>query len=672
MWSKTREPEQKRRKALTSKFKFNSLATTHPKMNPTPQSMSTNLTTLIANNVINLRLFLCCLAISISGVLFAGCAKTPIPTDPVNRCPLSGSTVNGWFKNGAVSLNGVVNPPDFDTFPDTPNCSFYQWSEHMFLWLTSPTPPEYGGGGGRIFNSSVFYDVSPLDANNNRTLIPHTTTSPFLGNLALRAAKRNNENLNTIAAKSGATLQVELPQLGPSGKPVVSDQEGRPIEVQRVTINSENKAVFFDLKGNVIVNAKPIIAKRLDPRQTVERFTTDNQGPLFLDSLGNNVAVEQGQADGSVLMAQNGSLVYYKSTVNDVYAYFLTGVKDGAILPGTQFPATTAELTQIQAFASAHGKPSPNPFPDPKALTVEIKTAWVEAAGLPNIGDYITMNATIPTYNQSNPNVWIPNGTKTVLMAMASMHVVAPLSGDPQQGTANGHREMIWATFENVHNAPNATYLYAKTPNGIGTMNPDFSQAYVFCSANPNTSQLNKAHMQEDPSGNGNIVSVGGFMISASNIIRAAPWGAAQNAAPNPIPSNATVPILSNTDLISINNNIRLVLNSADVRRNYILTGATWTAGGVAPTTNYGRPGNFPVTLGMAVGTDYEANCALETYLQQPLDPTTHAINFDTTDPTLSKNNCFFCHRTNTTHVSHIFFTPGSFPAPTPGLLPLF
>jgi hypothetical protein len=43
-------------------------------------------------------------------------------------------------------------------------------------------------------------------------------------------------------------------------------------------------------------------------------------------------------------------------------------------------------------------------------LAIEVKSAWVEAGNLRNPNNYITMTAVIPTYDQSNPNKWAPNG----------------------------------------------------------------------------------------------------------------------------------------------------------------------------------------------------------------------------------------------------------------------
>lgn len=85
------------------------------------------------------------------------------------------------------------------------------------------------------------------------------------------------------------------------------------------------------------------------------------------------VPVEQGEADGSVVESQNGSLVYYALMVNDVYAYFLTGWRDNQIESGNAnptFPTSMTDLNAITTFALAHGKT----FPDPDALAVEVKS----------------------------------------------------------------------------------------------------------------------------------------------------------------------------------------------------------------------------------------------------------------------------------------------------------
>jgi hypothetical protein len=327
--------------------------------------------------------------------------------------------------------------------------------------------------------------------------------------------------------------------------------------------------------------------------------------------------MDQGQAgDRGVLEAVNGSLVYYTTMVNDVWAYFVTGTKNGGILPKpTQFPTNQTQLNQVINFAAAHGKS----FPDPEALAIELKTAWVEASGVPNLNTYITMTANIPTYDRTNPDHWVPNGQKTVLLALVGIHVV---------GSTAGHPEMIWSTFEHKANTPNDTYEYVST-SGTKTVNPDFSLAYLFCAANPDPTHLNDQHMIFNSP---NIDNMPGFHNTPSNTIRRKAWGGAFNVSPNPLDANTAA---SNSEIISINNNVRGMLDSADVRNNYLFTGATWTIGGAGPT------GQFP--NGNEVGTSKLENTTMETYQQGA----NKMFNTGT--------NCFGCHASNTVNVSHMF-----------------
>src|SRR5262249_48538213 len=91
----------------------------------------------------------------------------------------------------------------------------------------------------------------------------------------------------------------------------------------------------------------------------LQKFIINKQIIFVNFRTGAVVPVEQGQADGSVLLTHNGSLVYFATIVNDVYAYYLTGRKDGAIPPAYPssgpdtglFPTTQAGLNQITGFA---------------------------------------------------------------------------------------------------------------------------------------------------------------------------------------------------------------------------------------------------------------------------------------------------------------------------------
>ncbi len=120
---------------------------------------------------------------------------------------------------------------------------------------------------------------------------------------------------------------------------------------------------------------------------------------MSLNLFGNFPETEQGQADGRVLMAQNGSLVYYALTVNNVFALYRT-MQGASVPPGTKFPVTQADLDAITDFAAANGQP---PVIDPEALAIEIKTSWIESSSLDAPRQFLQRKAVVPTYDTSEP-----------------------------------------------------------------------------------------------------------------------------------------------------------------------------------------------------------------------------------------------------------------------------
>jgi len=569
-----------------------------------------------------------------------------LPTDADQTCIDAPAQFAGWFQKGVVSLNGVVNPASSVTFTPNlpnPNCPFYQWAEQMFLWLNSPAPTFYGGGGP-IFNSPTFFDVSPPNSSNQRTLIPHVpgVLRPFP--LPVRSAQLGPDGLQVIFDTAGRMLEVVPAKISVEGKPLVRNAEGREVEISRATVEG-GKAVFLDKAGRPIRGAKPVLEKRLQEKALaalrpkapataklqvpnrqiliVQRFNIGGI-PIFIDGSGNLDPVEQGQADDSVLETQNGSLVYYTIAVNDVYAYFLTGAKTGGITPFPSFfPTTTADLTSIQNFALTKGIT----FPDPTALAVEVKASWVDASTVSNPSDYITISATIPIYTPATcftsgtNTTCTASGTKTATLALVGMHVV---------GSTLGHPEMIWSTFEHVGNTPLATYTYNGS-TGVETVPQSTAGTWLFSSSG-SAGPFDKPHMQTSGA---NIQAIAQppnpapppVFISASDTLRWKPFGAATDL----IPFNLSEPTatIANTDIISVNNSVRGQLVSGDVRGNYIFSGATWTAGGAAPTLSSATP---PANNSNQVGTSFLTNSTMETY-QQGANSTSAGAT-----------NCFFCH----------------------------
>jgi hypothetical protein len=326
--------------------------------------------------------------------------------------------------------------------------------------------------------------------------------------------------------------------------------------------------------------------------------------PIFVDPAGQVIDVEPGQADGSVLVSQNGSLIYYITVVNDVFAYHRT-MQGPALIPfntSLTFPMTSTDAQAVVTFAAGKN----HTIQDPNALAIESKSSWIDAGGVSTPNDYVQVDAVVPTFDKTDPNNWVPNGQATMKLVMVGMHVV---------GSTNGHGEMVWGTFEHLGNAPNATYAYTST-SGLKTVAQNTSGTWLFTpsgSAGPfNTS-----------SNSWTGTSITGSPVSPSAILRAKPWGTNDGGTP----ANAAG---MNTQVISANASVISQLDPADIRRNYFQLGTTWTIGGTPPSG------------GNEVGTNHLANATIETFVQgsTPSDPS---------------SNCFSCHNTNTVAVSHIY-----------------
>ena len=574
---------------------------------------------------------------------------TLLPNDPNPTCVVTPTVFATWFQTPSTPIPAPVNtifaPANSVTFPNPlhppQNCPFYQWAMQDFLWLTSPAPPTYGGGG-LIVDSPAFFDVSPPSlTDGSRTFIPHS--AGFIRPFALRAAQAGPHGLQLLFDRSGKPFEFKPAEAG--AKPLVRNVAGQTVEIAHVRVE-KGKAILLDADGKVIQAqlSKGVVpedraqraAVQIPTMITAQKFMIDGV-PIFIDPSLAVIDVEQGEAAGSnpigsgVLEAQTsagGSLVYYATIVNDVYAYFKTGVKDG-VISATQFPTSAGDLSNITSFASAHGET----FPDPNALAIEVKSAWVVASGLPNPGSYLTMNATIPTYSPAPPppagtTTMTATGQQTVKLALVGMHVV---------GSAAGHPEMIWSTFEHVANAPAATYSYINASNATVTVPQNVanlptiggsSAPWVFCATS--ATSFNNPHMSFNSPPN----ITGNPTISPSDTIRWKAFGGGSDLRPNPLDASTAA---SNTEIISINNSVSGMIASGDVRNNYVMTGATWTELGESPTSQFPNGGN-------QVGTSSLSNTTMETY-QQGVDNT--VAN--------GGSNCFTCHGTNTTNVSHVF-----------------
>jgi len=443
-------------------------------------------------------------------------ASAYLPIDVQPSCVVTSSKFDSWFVSGKATENGAVNPVNSVTFTHKDNCEFYQWSEQMFLWLTSKGDGSYGDGK-RVFESPVFYTVSPEDAIGKRILIAH--------------------------------------------------------------------------KKGLLLSAVPSLEKSVG-----------------LDS-------EQGQATGDALMSKNGSIVYYITMVNDVYAQFLTAVKSGK-MSGKEFPTSQPALDSIIAFAKSNNVK----LPDANALAMEIKSSWVDAETVKDLSSYVTIDAIIPTYTKTATK-WTITGQRKAKLAMLGVHIVASTAGHP---------EMVWSTFEHKQTAPNLSYTYLDTKGNLKTVKADTDMQWTLNSNPSDTSEadINISHMKfkgdsiyanfdDAPKGN---------TVSPSNSTRVKPWGVADSGIPN---GENTSVAASNSQVISINNSIHSLLKGNDVRKNYLFIGSTWTASGTAPDgTSYSATNT---KNGVAIGTSQLANTTMETYIQ-------NGTGYN------SNGSCFYCH----------------------------
>jgi len=612
------------------------------------------------------------------GAVLSPAGGIVVQPDPQPVCTVPPATFASWFVSGTPAPNGVVKEANGVAFLPNSLCSFYQWSQQMFLWATSPAPPSYGGGA-HIFDSPTFYDVSPPDALGNRTFVPHVVGVPRI--FGVRFSKPDAHMLQVLVDKKGRLLEIVPAQFGPHNLRLIMTG-GRAVEIQNVRLQSNGRPVFIDRTGKPVQNPRPLLqvlpnatlqqkatfaapvpakprvlskaalsvqAKALNvqdarvlqtvpqaeirspallqralsrpllkPTVRVNEFIINGR-PIFIDQFGNPVEVEQGQADGSVLMAQNGSLVYYAMMVNDVYAYLLTGQKQTpTAINLSHFPTSQSDLNQITAFATAHG----TTFPDPNALAVELKTSWIDVAGLTNASSYITTTAQVPVYTKS-ASQWVPTGAVTTkTLALVGMHVV---------GSVNQHPELIWATFEHKNNSPDATYTYNST-SGLKTITEATSGTWAFCCTSP-TGPFNARRQKMVNAPQPNTIAAVTGSIGASDTLRMKAWGTGSDD------PNVTS---SNTQVISIDHNMATLfagLSGTDVRSNYILTGATWTLNGAIPSPASNQ-----------AGTTSLQNSTLETYVQgnnTTVNGSNHGLVM----------NCFDCHAsaTNGFDTSHIY-----------------
>ncbi|MCA1780247.1 MAG: hypothetical protein LC637_12955 [Xanthomonadaceae bacterium] len=384
-------------------------------------------------------------------------------------------------------------------------------------------------------------------------------------------------------------------------------------------------------EGNGWVLDGPTIFTVSPPVNGERKLIRNGQGSAFevtTRATKRDDIAELAQAgSGGVLLSQQKSLVYYGVHVNDVYGYFLSAQKTAG--PGsyfgsvTDFPIGPNDINQLNMYMASA-------FPgeqlsDEMALTIELKTSWVDASTLSNPDDYVTVKADSPSFTRNADNtIWTRAGTEPLTLALVGMHVM---------GTVKNHPEFVWATFEHKDNTPDAGYFYTK-PDGQTAYQPQpTSGSFTFHNGEFGTQANVECAQQASTDGDGYEA---GDLIAArlktptddpikplacsdgiipSNTIREKPWGGKpdRNSEEN------------NTLLISLNQSVLSQLAVGDVRKNYIQIGSIWTApattAGIAPI-----PSRPPFTTADLRGSLDLYNSTMETYTFE------------------GAPNCFSCH----------------------------
>jgi hypothetical protein len=371
-------------------------------------------------------------------------------------------------------------------------------------------------------------------------------------------------------------------------------------------------------EGGHTVLESPVFYVVSSPDSNGKRELTPYHKDSLLDASANinRMNTEEGQATDNVLLDKNGNLVYYITFVNDVFKALLNmAVQNPAKV--NKFPTTQAELEAIKTFAQQNNLP----LFEPNALAIELKTSWIKLEKDMNKADYITIESDIPVYDKKNDSTWVLTGQTTqATLALVGMHIV---------GSAAGHPEMIWSTFEHKGTAPNARYQYINKAGKIVDVLPDNSGSWLL-NNNPQDTTIANANISHAKFESHTIKGKNGNPIKPSNTIRVLPWGSVYNMNPN---KNDNTPF-SNSLVIGVNNAVINKLVGNDVRKNYIFIGSTWTTGGVPNGKPY-DPNNPSKRDNVAIGTSAVANSTMETDFQ---------VESLTVTSIKEINTCFTCH----------------------------
>jgi hypothetical protein len=216
-------------------------------------------------------------ALALAGMIYVATAQNPLPPNPAPTCTVTQAEFAKWFANGTVQRNGLVNPADSLNFTASSRCDFYKWSWQMFMWATSPQHPY--GGKSLVFNSPVFYDVSPPGP-------PPNCERTFIANTGLAIKKfglfRAQVNRKGVAIRLGPSGTIIHPEGGQATGDVLMAQTGSLV-YYGVHVND---VYAYFLTGNKTGGIKPPLTTFPDNQPQLKQVTdyAKMHGKTFPDS----------------------------------------------------------------------------------------------------------------------------------------------------------------------------------------------------------------------------------------------------------------------------------------------------------------------------------------------------------------------------------------------------
>ncbi len=441
-------------------------------------------------------------------------------------------------------------------------------------------------------------------------------------NFSLRAAQAGAHGLPVILDNNRVLHEIKPTPKSKSGKQMIAGPDGKLVEIASAKFGPGGQPILLDAKGTQIKpQLKALLAQPNGQPSFVQQIMIGKTA-VFFDENGFPIIPDQGQAGRSsgVLVGQNGepingSLVYYATFTNDVYAYYLTQVKnahDGKTPANTYFPTSAQDLAPIVAYAKQHGVT----FPDPNALAIEVKTSWVQVSK-PQPQSYVSLSAFVPVYQVSaDGKTWTPTGQPGSLSALALARNPAPLARNTLSHPEDG---MVDLRGSSATHAECTAIEYVNASNQVTQVPQSTSGKWHFCQTNcqgPFNVQL--ATYAKAP----NITATTAAPIGPSNTLRQKAFGAAYGTAPN---AGVNSDAQSNSEVITTNNTVLKQILSGDVRKNYYMVGSTWTKSGAVPNgaCSPQTPNNTEI------GTSQLQNTTMETYQQgstSTWSPTTNCL----------------------------------------------